>query len=274
MTARTDLDQTMRAYFEAGSSSHAPDGLLEGALAGVGRMPQRPAWRTLDWWLPSASVDRVAWHTRRVGIVAVVGLLAAVLLTLAVLAGTGHPLPPPIGPARPGAIVMEVGGDIYLADPNGGNRVKLYGGAHWDGHATFSPDGTKIAFESALDDKSKSLMVMRADGTAPTTLIPELNIVDDFIVWSPDSRWIAISATRFDDSGGAMFPTPDARIFVADVEHGTSALLGGVFGHNPQWSPDGTMLAFGRTSSDADGVYVMRPDGSDLRPLSSVPGGG
>jgi hypothetical protein len=34
------------------------------------------------------------------------------------------------------------------------------------------------------------------------------------------------------------------------------------------------MLAFGRTSSDADGVYVMRLDGSDLRPLSSVPGGG
>jgi TolB protein len=274
MTAPMDADRTMLEYFTARSTTTAPDGLLEAALTVVGETRQRPGWRTTEWWLPSARADRLTWHGRRVAVVAVVGLLAAVLLTLAVLAGTGHPLPPPIGPARPGAIVMEVGGDIYLADPDGGNRVKLYGGPHWDGHATFSPDGTKIAFESALDDKSKSLMVMRADGTAPTTLVPKLNIVDDFIVWSPDSHQIAISATRFDDSGGAMFPTPDARIFVGDVEHGTSALLGGVFGHDPQWSPDGTMLAFGRTSSDADGVYLMRPDGSDLRPLSSVPGGG
>ena len=274
MTAPMDADRTMLEYFVARSTSIAPDGLLEAALTVVGETRQRPGWRTTEWWMPSARADRLAWHGRHAAIVAVVGLLAAVLLTLALLGGTGHPLPPPIGPARPGAIVMEVGGDIYLADPDAGNRVKLYAGAHWDGHATFSPDGTKIAFESSQDDKSKSLLVMRADGTAPTTLIPKLNIVDDLIVWSPDSRWIAISATQFDDSDGAMFPTPDARIFVSDVEHGTSTLLGGVFGHDPQWSPDGTMLAFGRTSSDADGVYLMRPDGSDLRALSSIPGGG
>lgn len=276
MTAPTDADRAMLEYFAGRSTSAAPDGLLETALAAIGETRQRPGWRTLDWWMPSAWADRVAWHGGRIAIVGVVALLIVVLIGLAVLAGSGDRLPPPIGPARPGAIVMEVGGDIYLADPDGGNRAKLYAGLHWDGHATFSPDGTKIAFESALDDMSKSLMVMRADGSAPTTLIAHLNLVDDIISWSSDSRYVAIGATTFDDSGGAMFPVPDALVFVGDVEQGRTAAVGGpeLFGHYPQWSPDGTLIAFGRTSSPSDGLWVMRPDGSDLRQLSSVPGGG
>ena len=279
MTARTDLDQTMRAYFEAGSSNHAPDGLLEGALFGVGRMPQRPAWRTLDWWLPSASVDRVAWHTRRVGLVAAVALLIAVLVGLAVLSGSGHRLPPPFGPARPGAIVMEIGADLYLADADGRNRTKLYAGPHWDGHATFSPDGTKIAFESVLDDKSKALLVMNADGTGLKTLISSLWHVDDVIDWSSDSRWVTTSARPNADSG-PNFPYSDDRILVGDVERGSASFVGGsgLTGHDPRWSPDGAEIAFGRTEDccgfSPGSLWVMRPDGSDLRQVSSLPGGG
>ena len=280
MTARMDADRTMLDYFEARSTSSAPDGLLESALAGVGRTRQRPAWRSVDWWVSAAWADRLAWHGRKVAIVAVVALLIAVLAALAILGSSGRHLPPPFGLAKPGAIVMDVGGDIYLAGPDGRNATKLYGGPHWDGHATFSPDGTKIAFESALDDKSTALMVMRADGTGPATLMGRLSVVDDFIAWSPDSRWITTAAQPFDDSAGPLFPSQDARIIVGDVEHGTASFVGGpdVFGHLPAWSPDGKTLAFGRTyaccSGPDNGLWSMRPDGSDLRPLSTVPGGG
>jgi dipeptidyl aminopeptidase/acylaminoacyl peptidase len=277
MTARTDLDRVMLDYFEGRSASSAPDGLLETALAGVGATRQRPAWRTVDWWLPSARADRVAWHGRRVALVVAVGLLIAILLALAILGGAGHRLPPPFGPAKPGSIVMEAGGDIYLADADGGNRAKLYAGPHWDGHATFSPDGTRIAFESALEDKSKALMVMQADGTGPTTLMGGLAEVDDVIAWSPDSRSVAIGARPLPDPSSPMFPYSDSRIVVGDVESGTGSFVGGsdLFGQYPQWSPDGTMLAFGRCcSEEQDGVWLMRPDGSDLRTLSTEHGGG
>jgi Tol biopolymer transport system component len=79
-----------------------------------------------------------------------------------------------------------------------------------------------------------------------------------------------------------MFPTGDARILIGDVDAGTASFVGGpkLFGHDPRWSPDGTMLAFGRISTQveissriADGVWLVRPDGSGLRSLSSVPGG-
>ena len=162
MTAQMDADRTMLDYFVARSTSTRPDGLLEAALTVVGQTRQRPAWRTLDWWLPSAWADLGAWYGRRVAIVAVVGLLIAVLLSLVVLGGSGHRLPPPFGLAKPGAIAMDIGGDIYLADADGGNRTKLFAGPHWDGHAMFSPDGTKIVFESGQDDNSTALMVMRA----------------------------------------------------------------------------------------------------------------
>ena len=174
---------------------------------------------------------------------------------------------------------MDIGGDIYLAGVDGGNRTKLYSGPHWDGHATFSPDGTKIAFESALDDKSTALMVMRADGSEPTTLMSGLVGVDDFIAWSSDSRLIATAARPVDASAGRLFPSEDSRIVVADVEHGTASFVGGpeLFGEGPRWSPDGTVLAFARIhpccSGPPNGLWSMRPDGSDLRQLTSVPGG-
>ena len=280
MTAPTDLDQTMRAYFEARSSRRIPDGLLEGALAGVGRTRQRPAWRSLTWWLPSLWVDRADRHGRQVAMVAAVAVLIAVLVGLAILGSSGQHLPPPFGLAKPGSIVMDIGGDIYAARRDGRNPTKLYAGPRWDGHATFSPDGTKIAFESAMDDKSFALMVMRSDGTGPTKLMGRLTWLDDFIAWSPDSRWIATAAQPFDDLAGPLYPSEDARIIVADIEHGTASFVGGptVFGHLPVWSPDGTTLAFGRTypccSGPENGLWSMRPDGSDLHPLSSVPGGG
>ena len=292
MTARTDLDRTMRDYFEAQSASHPPSGLLETTLSAIDGTRQRAGWRTFDWWLPSAWADRLTWHARRMALVAAVALLIALLVGLAIVGTSGQHLPPPFGLAKPGSIVMDVGGDIYLADSGGGNRTKLYAGPHWDGHATFSPDGTKIAFESGLDDKSTALMVMRADGTGQTTLMSRLSGVDDVIAWSADSRWIVTAARPFDDSAGPLFPSENGRIVVGDVEHGTAAFVGGpdVFGSNPRWSPDGTTLAFGRlfpcctgptkASNDlsspgiADGLWLMRADGSDLHALSSVPGGG
>jgi len=92
MTARTDLDRTMREYFEARSTSRPPDGLLETALFAIDETRQRPAWRTSDSWLPSAWADRVRWHVRRVAIVVAVGLLITILLTLAILGGSGDRL--------------------------------------------------------------------------------------------------------------------------------------------------------------------------------------
>jgi dipeptidyl aminopeptidase/acylaminoacyl peptidase len=275
MTAPVDADRTMLDYFQARSTSSAPDGLLESTLKAIDTTPQRAAWRTLGWWLPSAWADGLTWRGRRIAILAVAALLIAALVAVAVIGTSGPHLPPPFGLARPGSIVIDKGGDIYLADRGAGNLTKLYAGPHWDGHATFSPDGTKIAFESAQDDKSTALMVMAADGSGPVTLMSRLAVVDDLLTWSPDSRWIATAAQPFDDSAGPLFPSPDARIVVADVEHGTASFVGGpdVFGHLPAWSPDGTTLAFGRTAG-RDGLWTMRPDGSDLHQLSSVPGGG
>ena len=283
MTAQMDADRTMLDYFVARSTSTRPDGLLEAALTVVGQTRQRPAWRTLDWWLPSAWADLGAWYGRRVAIVAVVGLLIAVLLSLVVLGGSGHRLPPPFGLAKPGAIAMDIGGDIYLADANGGNRTKLFAGPHWDGHAMFSPDGTKIVFESGQDDNSTALMVMRADGTGTTTLISRMAEDDTVISWSSDSRWIATAARPMDEvsvPSGSHVPGVDVRIIVGDVERGTASIVGGseLFGHDPRWSPDGTMLAFGRNyrccSGPPDSLWLMRPDGTELRQLSSLPGGG
>jgi len=41
------------------------------------------------------------------------------------------------------------------------------------------------------------------------------------------------------------------------------------FDRTPAWSPDGTRIAFSRDFQQSRSIYVMNPDGSDVRPLTA-----
>jgi len=81
---------------------------------------------------------------------------------------------------------------------------------------------------------------------------------------SPDGRKIVF--TRID-------PGRLEQIFIMNVDgtNTTRVSRGDYYDFLPRWSPDGKRIAFTSSRDGTNGVYTMRPDGSDVRDVSRTP---
>jgi Tol biopolymer transport system component len=149
---------------------------------------------------------------------------------------------------------------------NGAGVVRLTNSPGFDGEPDWSPDGTKIAFQSERDGGDDEIYVMNADGTGVVRLTNNPG-VDATPVWSPDGTKIAFRSTR----AGA-----DREIFVMNAD-GTGVVQlttgGPGLDGEPAWSPDGTKIAFASVRAGLDfEIYVMNADGTGVVRLTNSPG--
>ena len=144
--------------------------------------------------------------------------------------------------------------NIYKMNPDGSGITRLTDSSDSDYYASWSPDGTKIAF--FRDGSTRGLFVMNADGTGITQLTSS---VDRDPEWSPDGTKIAVS--RLDEGV--------SKIFVISSDGSGATLLPGnsTRDYDPTWSPDGTKIAFVVKSGD-NGVYIMNSDGTGAAKLA------
>jgi len=86
---------------------------------------------------------------------------------------------------------------------------------------------------------------------------------------SPDGHRIAYSVTMRDRPG-----RPWGQLWIMDVDTKKSVRVGGDkdSGGSPLWSPDGKWLAFDGHQGEKGGLFVVRPDGSDVTLLASPEG--
>jgi TolB protein len=146
---------------------------------------------------------------------------------------------------------------IYSIRPDGTGLKKLtYEGSEWS--PSWSPDGTKIAFESKRDGDLE-IYVMDRDGTNVVQLTDN-SFGDVSPAWSPDGQWIAFA--RSDDE----FPEFDVfDIYKMRSDGSEISRLTTAEGQEwtPTWSPDSSRIAF----YGDDHVIVMNADGSDPRTI-------
>ena len=117
-----------------------------------------------------------------------------------------------------------------------------------------SPDGSQICFSVRRQGKSL-LHITRADGTDMRPLAQELD-VRDTASWSPDGRWIAVSASQGEKS----------PLFKVPVRGGAPIRLLDSVTFNPVWSPDGRVIVY--SESLAGAIYQVKavtPDGVAVR---------
>jgi hypothetical protein len=111
----------------------------------------------------------------------------------------------------------------------------------------FSPDGTRIAYQSARWSQTGEILVVNADGSNPVQLTDGLGRQQGSPQWSPDGRRIAFDSQRDDGT---------FDVYVIDATGGPPSRLtpDASNEHRPSWSRDGRWIYF---ASDRTGRFEV-----------------
>jgi dipeptidyl aminopeptidase/acylaminoacyl peptidase len=165
----------------------------------------------------------------------------------------------------------------------------------------WSPDGQLLAFLSTRAEGEAAKAQVHTLSMNGGEAVRVTNLADgvEAFAWSPDgTRLACISKTemsgakpsksdvrhyfsityKFNDTG--WFDSRRGHIFIVDAKSGASRRITSGAERNdsdPQWSPDGTRLAFAAEETDkplleSGGIYAVATNGGELARISDLPG--
>ena len=258
MTAFDRIEPRLPELMAELAPASVPD-YFDDMLRQTGRTRQRPAWASLERWLPMDVVARPkvlrAPALRPLLVLLLIGLLIAA--SVALYAGSQQTrLPAPFGPARNGAVLVANGGDIVAVDPVTGTQTMLIEGSTNDIAPWFSRDGQRFLYLRTLGGQQEQ-WIADADGSNQRQLVPASAV---WVEWASEGDRIVVSRTA---TGGGE------ETSIVNVADGTSTPLDNAEIRNPFWRPGHDQLIFS-TDSEGHEYHVINADGTGLRRIEGV----
>jgi dipeptidyl aminopeptidase/acylaminoacyl peptidase len=259
MTAFDRIEPRLPELMAELAPASVPD-YFDDMLRQTGRTRQRPAWASLERWLPMDVVARPAPFRapvlRPLIVLVIIGLLVAA--GLAVYAGSQQSrLPAPFGPARNGAVVVSIRGDIAAVDPETGALTTLIAGPTNDVAPWFSRDGQHFLYLRILGGQQEQ-WIANADGSNQRQLVPASAV---WVEWAPEGDRLVVTRTA---SGGGE------ETSIMNVADGTSTPLNSTEVRNPSWRPGHDQLIFSTDAGESRQFHVINADGTGLRRIEGV----
>lgn len=155
---------------------------------------------------------------------------------------------------------------IWRMSVDGTHRAEIGVGPGMAYGPTVSPDGTKV---SAVgwnllegDAQHEGVFVMSIDGSNPQFVTPHWTVFSR-LDWSPDGQWLLITENTEEEtrSSNIVAVHPDGTDLHFLTNYGRADQRAAV----GSYSPDGQWIMFRLREHDLFGLYLMRPDGSDVR---------
>ncbi|MBN1308679.1 MAG: PD40 domain-containing protein [Chitinispirillaceae bacterium] len=151
--------------------------------------------------------------------------------------------------------------DIYTCRPDGSatRRLTMHYGV--DTSPSWSPNGYQIAFTSDRSGNPQ-IYVMDADGANQRRISFNSKYADS-PAWSPKGDRVAYMSMAENGRFTIWMTAPDGSDPVQ---------IASLNGNNeyPTWSPDGSLLAFVNSYGGRGDLYVIKPNGSRVRRITST----
>ncbi len=172
---------------------------------------------------------------------------------------TNFPAQYPVFSPNGSIIVFSIGsGDgneqLFYIYPNGSNLTQLTSGSRGNLKASFSPDGSRLAFDTQRNPDFSASYIYTLNFTNGAVLPLVLDGSDRRPDWSPDGSKIAFTA--------AAGPGFGSEVFIVNADGSnryrvTDGLMNFQDEDNASWSPDNSKIAFSSSRNGSSDIYVI-----------------
>ena len=166
---------------------------------------------------------------------------------------------------------------IHTSDGGGLQRITS-NERGFDAPGDFSPDGERLVFTRFVDEEPIGVFVTGLDGAGLVQVSPPDLVLDDTGFggsWSPDGSQILFVGRAAEDQHKELWivngdGSSPHRLEMTPPCGGSFSEASSAGCYAPDWSPDGSMIVFTRSSSDGgtENIYIVNADGTGLRQVT------